>query len=79
MRYGVIGYEDLVRDLKYWETLMVSQMMQRPISTIVNCDAIWEYQDKNLKSALALGALRTLNGESESKLYENIVSIPHYS
>lgn len=58
---------------------MVSQMMQRPINTIVNCDAIWEHQDKNLKSALALGALRTLNGESESKLYENIVAIPHYS
>ena len=33
---------------------------------------------KNLKSALALGALRTMDGEVESKLYENIVSIPHY-
>jgi len=35
VRYGVIGYDDLVRDLRHWETMMVSQMMQRPINTIV--------------------------------------------
>lgn len=27
---------------------------------------------------IALGALMTKKGEPESKLYENIVSIPHY-
>jgi hypothetical protein len=75
----VIGYEDLVRDLRHWETLMVSQMMQRPIKTIVQNDAIWEHQAKNLRSALALGALRTQPGQSEAKLYENIVAIPHYT
>ena len=26
-RYGVIGINDLKRDLKYWETLLVSSMM----------------------------------------------------
>ena len=35
VRYGVIAYDDLVRDLRHWETLMVSQIMQRPIKTIV--------------------------------------------
>lgn len=34
---------------------------------------------RNLKSALALGALRTPGGSPESLLYENIVSIPHYT
>jgi len=27
---------------------------------------------------MAMGALFTKNGENEAKLYENIVSIPHY-
>lgn len=78
VRYGVISYENLVRDLDLWETMLVSTMMQRPIKTIVKNDEIWQHQMKNLKSALALGALRTMDGEVESKLYENIVSIPHY-
>ena len=79
MRYGVISYEDIVRDLSYWETMLVSTMMQRPIKTVVNHDEIWEHQMNNLTSALALAALRTPNGSSENALYENIVSIPHYT
>jgi Phosphatidate cytidylyltransferase, mitochondrial len=79
VRYGVISYEDIVRDLTHWETMLVSTMMQRPIKTIVKNDEIWEYQMKNLKSALALGALRTPNGADEAHLYENIVSINHYT
>jgi translocator assembly and maintenance protein 41 len=70
VRYGVIGYEDLVRDLCHWETLLVAQMMQRPIKTIVNSPQVWEHQVRNLKSALALGALRTKSGTSEAQLYE---------
>ena len=31
MRYGVIGINDLARDLEHWETLLVSSMMHRPI------------------------------------------------
>ena len=30
LRYGVVQYEDMVRDLKYWETLLSSSFMQRP-------------------------------------------------
>jgi len=70
------------RDLKYWETLMVSSMMQRPIKTLIDSDHdlhIWdEYQQTNLKSALAYAALTTPNGYEERDLFENIVCIPHY-
>ena len=52
MRYGVIQYDDLVRDLKYWETMLVSTMMQRPIKLLVPNDQIWEHQVTNLKSAV---------------------------
>jgi hypothetical protein len=52
VRYGVIQYEDVVRDLNHWETMLVSTMMQRPIKTIVKHDQIWENQMKNLKSAV---------------------------
>ena len=30
LRYGIVEYEDMVRDLKYWETLLASSFMQRP-------------------------------------------------
>lgn len=93
LQYGVIQYDDLVRDLTHWETMLVSTMMQRPIKTIVNNEQIWESQAKNLKSAVyrklskfnflliqfALAALRTQDGATEHQLYENIVSIPHYN
>lgn len=43
VRYGVISYENLQRDLEHWETMLVSTMMQRPIKTIVKNEQIWEY------------------------------------
>ena len=76
LRYGVIGMQDLVRDLHYWETLLVSSMMQRPIKRIIDRDGVidkgqvWNnYQQKNLKSALAFAALTTPSGSSDKILY----------
>jgi Phosphatidate cytidylyltransferase, mitochondrial len=48
----VVQHEDLIRDLDYWETMLVSSMMQRPIKTLVKNDEVWEHQMKNLKSAV---------------------------
>lgn len=80
MRYGVIQYDDLVRDLNHWETMLVSTIMQRPIKNLVKDDEIMQrHQTQNMKSALALAALRTPSGATEANLYENIVSIPHYT
>jgi hypothetical protein len=67
-----------VRDLKYWETLLVSSMMQRPIKRIIDTPEIGPLQQKNLESALAFAALTTPAGASERELYENIVEIPQY-
>jgi|LauGreDrversion4_2_1035121.scaffolds.fasta_scaffold72922_1 hypothetical protein len=53
VRYGVIQYDDIVRDLKHWETMLVSTLMQRPIKTIVKNDEVWEHQMRNLKSAVS--------------------------
>lgn len=30
LRYGIVEFADMVRDLKYWETLVASSFMQRP-------------------------------------------------
>ena len=57
VRYGVVQYDDMVRDLKYWETMLVSTMMQRPIKLLVPNDQIWEYQNINLKSAVILSLM----------------------
>jgi len=30
LRYGIVEYSDMLRDLKYWESLVSSSFMQRP-------------------------------------------------
>lgn len=79
-RYGVITMDNLLRDLKYWETLAVSSMMQRPIKPIIICEKhpeIWEtHTSYNLKSAIAYAALTTHNGFEERDLYTSVVEIP---
>jgi len=52
--------------------------MQRPHDVLEKCDEIIEDQAINLRSALAFAALTTPNISPETKLYENIVAIPHY-
>ena len=70
MRYGVIGINDLARDLDHWETLLVSSMMHRPVKMLVNDQHenldIWgELQQQNLESAIAYVALTSNDGISE--------------
>jgi hypothetical protein len=72
-RYCIVNTSDLVRDLKYWETLMVSSMMQRPMKTLINCDpelGIMDvHQTRNLKSAVAFAALNTKDGFEQRDFY----------
>lgn len=75
IRYGIIELDDLARDLEHWETLLVSSFMHRPFEVLEigdSKDLIMEKQAKNLKSALAYGALTT-KVNSERELYETIV------
>lgn len=82
----MVAYEDLKRDLKYWESLVSSSFMMRPHSTLLGEDAeLHECQQRNLNSALAFSLLtspKLLNADksvlTEQDLYETIVQIPHY-
>jgi hypothetical protein len=83
MRYGVIGINDLARDLEHWETLLVSSMMHRPIKILVNetheFKDIWgDLQQQNLESAIAYAALTSKDGISEQEFYEGLIEIPKY-
>lgn len=42
IRYGVVEEQDLVRDLKFWETLCVSSILMRPHEIFQQNDAIAE-------------------------------------
>ena len=66
----------MIRDLKHWETLLTSSMMQRPVNILHGCDIVNDIKNNNLRSALAYAALITPSGSDESQLYENIVEIP---
>lgn len=34
LRYGIVEYSDMIRDLRTWETLLTSTFMQRPFNQI---------------------------------------------
>ena len=55
----MIEYSDLIRDLRNWETLLLSTFMQRPYQVLTEdmSDEIREASHKNLQSALAYAAL----------------------
>ena len=57
VRYGIIEIDDVLRDLHYWETLMVSSFMQRPFQVLDKgqfFDEVLEKQAFNLKSAVSI-------------------------
>lgn len=35
LRYGIVEYGDLIRDLRHWETLLCSSFMQRPHEILI--------------------------------------------
>jgi hypothetical protein len=45
----IIEHSDLIRDLKYWETLSVSSLMLRPINVIFNEE--WFQKDSEMLEA----------------------------
>lgn len=78
MRCGVISKKDLLRDLKKWETLACSTLMHRPVEILQHDQEIYEAQQKNLRSAVAVAALLTRDNSPEDEFYKNIIKIPHY-
>jgi hypothetical protein len=34
LRYGVVEYNDMIRDLQHWEALVTSSFLQRPHSVL---------------------------------------------
>ena len=66
LRYGIVQFDDMVRDLKYWETLLASSFMQRPHEVLTEgtttTDEMMEAQQRNLESAFAFAALTTKDG-----------------
>lgn len=46
----IVEHSDLVRDLKYWETLSVSSLMLRPYKVIHNED--WYNRDSEMQEAV---------------------------
>lgn len=77
-KYGIIKKQDLLSDLKSWETLLCSSFMMRPIEKLESDTDIDIAQKNNLRSATALAAIMTKDGDSEIDFYKWIVKIPHY-
>lgn len=74
LRYGVIEYSDLVRDLRTWETLMSSSIMQRPYRLLSDLPSeVKDASEKNLASALAFSTITMMDlkeQQTETDLYE---------
>jgi hypothetical protein len=82
LRYGVVSWEDFLKDLDLWKTLTVSTYMQKPFDVIIDNQEVDPHQKKNLISAICIGALFHL-GEGadqfvvpEKEFYDTIIKIP---
>jgi hypothetical protein len=82
LRYGVVSWEDFIKDLDLWKTLTVSTYMHKPYDVIIDNSEVDPHQKKNLISALCIGALFNLGetGENfvvpERDFYDTIIKIP---
>jgi hypothetical protein len=82
LRYGVVSWEDFIKDLDLWKTLTVSTYMHKPCDVIIDNSEVDPHQRKNLISALCIGALFNLGetGEKfvvpEKDFYDTIIKIP---
>jgi translocator assembly and maintenance protein 41 len=52
LRYGVVDYNDFRNDLRLWKTLTVSTYMQKPYELVIDNPDVYQYQHKNLLSAV---------------------------
>eukprot|EP00347_Sterkiella_histriomuscorum_P021035 403335511 len=85
IRYMIIEHSDLVRDLNYWETFSVSNIMHRPINVVYNDE--WFLRDQeiqeallnNRKSGLSMAILTSrISSYPEKNLYSNILNLTKY-
>ncbi|CDW75442.1 UNKNOWN [Stylonychia lemnae] len=85
IRYLIIEHSDLVRDLNYWETFSVSNLMHRPIEVVHNEE--WflrndEIQHAFLQNRISACSLALLNAKypayPEKVLYSNILNLTKY-
>jgi hypothetical protein len=86
LRYGVVGWEDFVKDLNYWKTLTVSTYMHKPYDIVIENSEVDPQQKKNLISAICIGSLFNLEEGtaneftvSENDFYDVIIKIPFIS
>ena len=77
-KYGIIKKQDLLQDLRSWETLLCSSFMMRPIVKLESDSEVEIAHNNNLRSATALAAILSKDKESEVEFYKKIVSVPHY-
>lgn len=82
LRYGVVSWEDFKKDLDFWKTLTVSTYMHKPFDVIIENSEVGPLQQKNLLSAICIGALFSIGDGSneyivsEKTFYDKIVKIP---
>ena len=57
IKYGVVGIEAAIRDLRAWDSLLVAGRLHKPVSHIVKDTAVMDAIDGNLQAALAAALL----------------------
>lgn len=77
IKYGVIGKDHLVDDLKNWRTLYVAGRMQKPTAILKADDDIIEAQKMNLESAVNAALLMLPETFSETDLFYTIASLSY--
>jgi mitochondrial translocator assembly and maintenance protein 41 len=77
IKYGVISVDDVVRDLKEWDTLYVAGRMHKPVKVLHWNDEIEGAAERNLEHALHTALLMLPTTFTEEALYMTIAGLSY--
>jgi len=77
-KYGVIALEDLLRDLRTWDTMYCSGRLHKPVKVLASTEAVDAAMADNLRAALGVALLVLHPSEpSEVALYMTIAGLSY--
>lgn len=77
IKYGVIGREDLIRDLEEWDSLYVGGRLHKPVHTITTTETVERARATNLRAAVAAALLCLPAKFERSALFRTIASLSY--
>ena len=76
IKYGVVGMDDLLRDLWTWDSLIVAGRLHKPVHHIVRDPAVMKAAAANLNAAMAASLLNTFSRDLKVWKHAGLAGMP---